>query len=394
MAFYAKALVLNVRVNTRAKRVIRGDDGSWHVTVEMTASSSPDEATTKTLRAKDVVFATGNSSKPRLPSIPGQFSGRILHSSQYWGGRAFADRRIVVIGSNNSGFDIAQDLWEQGAKSVTMIQRSPSMVVSTESVLKHGLGPLYRQDAPLHHDDADLVATATPYKLLMPRWKAVTQKMQDTDKDFHRGLINAGYKLDHGPEGMGIFSKSATEGGGFYIDMGCAGLLIRGDVSIRYATVSRFEGDSVVILDKRTQKEGYLDADAVVCATGFDTMNQWLADLCGEEIASSIGRTWGLGLGIRQHKDPGPWEGELRNMWKPTTVERLWFHGGNLAQSRSYSRVLALQLCKRFLVDEAQGDGFAIRDRVFRIQHHRSTSFHRHGVDRQPKPWARRRVLL
>ena len=158
MEFYAKALDLNVKVHTRATKVTQSDDGKWVVDVESQSSNSKDGATItkQTIHTNHVVFATGNSSKPRIPNIPGHFAGRKLHSSQYRGGRPFANKRVVVIGSNNSGFDIAQDLWEQSAKSVTMIQRSPSMVVSTESVLTHGLGPLYRQDAPLHHEDADL----------------------------------------------------------------------------------------------------------------------------------------------------------------------------------------------------------------------------------------------
>jgi putative flavoprotein involved in K+ transport len=45
--------------------------------------------------------------------------------------------------------------------------------------------------------------------------------------------------------------------------------------------------------------------------------------------------------------DPGSWEGEQRNMWKPTQQESLWFHGGNLHQSRHYSLYLALQLKTR-----------------------------------------------
>lgn len=46
-------------------------------------------------------------------------------------------------------------------------------------------------------------------------------------------------------------------------------------------------------------------------------------------------------------EDPGPWEGEQRNMWKPTRQEALWFHGGNLHQSRHYSQFLSLQLKAR-----------------------------------------------
>ena len=45
--------------------------------------------------------------------------------------------------------------------------------------------------------------------------------------------------------------------------------------------------------------------------------------------------------------DPGPWEGELRNMWKPMKHEALWFQGGNLHLSRHYSLCLALQLKAR-----------------------------------------------
>jgi putative flavoprotein involved in K+ transport len=62
-------------------------------------------------------------------------------------------------------------------------------------------------------------------------------------------------------------------------------------------------------------------------------------------MADRVGKVWGLGSGTT--KDPGPWEGELRNMWKPTAQEGLWFHGGNLALSRYYSHYLALQLKAR-----------------------------------------------
>jgi putative flavoprotein involved in K+ transport len=74
-------------------------------------------------------------------------------------------------------------------------------------------------------------------------------------------------------------------------------------------------------------------------------MNGWAAKLISPEVAEKVGRCWGLGSSTR--KDPGPWEGELRNMWKPTRQEALWFHGGNLHQSRHYSKYLALQMKAR-----------------------------------------------
>ena len=71
-------------------------------------------------------------------------------------------------------------------------------------------------------------------------------------------------------------------------------------------------------------------------------MNGWAADLISPEVAAKVGKCWGLGSNTT--KDPGPWEGEERNMWKPTQQAALWFHGGNLHQSRHYSLYLALQL--------------------------------------------------
>ena len=71
----------------------------------------------------------------------------------------------------------------------------------------------------------------------------------------------------------------------------------------------------------------------------------WAADLISKDVAEKVGKVWGLGSNTT--KDPGPWEGEQRNMWKPTQQNALWFHGGNLHQSRHYSQYLALQLKAR-----------------------------------------------
>ncbi len=75
-------------------------------------------------------------------------------------------------------------------------------------------------------------------------------------------------------------------------------------------------------------------------------MNEWVAEICSPEVADRVGQCWGLGSDTQ--RDPGPWEGELRNMWKPTHQPNLWFHGGNLCQSRHFSLYLALQLKARF----------------------------------------------
>jgi putative flavoprotein involved in K+ transport len=88
-----------------------------------------------------------------------------------------------------------------------------------------------------------------------------------------------------------------------------------------------------------------LAADLIVYATGYGSMNQWAAQLISPEVAARVGKCWGVGSNTRH--DPGPWEGELRNMWKPTQQPNLWFMGGNLMQARHYSLYLGLQLKAR-----------------------------------------------
>jgi putative flavoprotein involved in K+ transport len=112
--------------------------------------------------------------------------------------------------------------------------------------------------------------------------------------------------------------------------------------------VDRFEEYAVIVKHNDDGREERLPADVVIFATGFGSLDQWVADICGHDVANAVGRTWGLGLGHKP-KDPGPWEGELRNMWKPVAVDGIWFQGGNLAQSRHYSRYLALQLAARYM---------------------------------------------
>ena len=88
-----------------------------------------------------------------------------------------------------------------------------------------------------------------------------------------------------------------------------------------------------------------LPADMLVYATGYGTMEDWVSRLISPEVAEKIGHCWGYGSGYKG--DPGPWECELRNMWKPTAQNGLWFMGGNLYQCRYFSRILALQLKAR-----------------------------------------------
>jgi cation diffusion facilitator CzcD-associated flavoprotein CzcO len=81
-------------------------------------------------RSRHVVIATGYTRVPHRPSWPGLdgFSGKVMHSSEYKSGAAFAGKRVLVIGFGNSGGEIAIDLVEQGAKPTLSVRGAVNVV--------------------------------------------------------------------------------------------------------------------------------------------------------------------------------------------------------------------------------------------------------------------------
>jgi putative flavoprotein involved in K+ transport len=135
--------------------------------------------------------------------------------------------------------------------------------------------------------------------------------------------------------------KYLRRGSGYYIDVGASQLIIEGKIKLKSGVNIESINEESVVLTDGTE----LPAELIVYATGYGSMNGWAAQIISQEVADRVGKCWGLGSGTT--KDPGPWEGELRNMWKPTRQPALWFHGGNLHQSRHYSQFLSLQLKAR-----------------------------------------------
>jgi putative flavoprotein involved in K+ transport len=313
-------------------------DGGWRVVVDRDGESIE-------LNPAQLVFATGMSGKANMPGFPGMdvFRGDQHHSSQHPGPQAYRGKRVVVVGSNNSAFDICGALWEYDA-DVTMVQRSSTHIVKSASLMDIGLGDLYSERAVaagVTTDKADMIFASLPYRILHEFQIPAYQQMAERDKDFYDRLEKSGFWHDWGSDGSGLFMKYLRRGSGYYIDVGAADLVADGEIKLAHGQVDHLTEDAVVLADGTS-----LPADLVVYATGYGSMNGWVADIVDQETADRVGKVWGLGSDTP--KDPGPWEGEQRNMWKPTRQENLWFHGGNLHQSRHYSLYLALQLKARY----------------------------------------------
>ena len=339
LEMYTRVMELNYWGSTVAQKA--SYDGT-HWTIEVLRDGKP-----VTLRPRQLVLATGMSAKANWPTFPGQdvFKGEQQHSSTHPGPDAYVGKKVVVIGSNNSAHDICAALWEAGA-DVTMVQRSSTHIVRSEPLMKHGLGSLYSEEAVaagVTTDKADLIFASIPYKLLPTFQKPIYDTIRAEDAAFYAALEKAGFMLDWGDDDTGLFMKYLRRGSGYYIDVGACQLIIDGKIKLKSgADVDHLTADAVMLKDGTV-----LPADLVIYATGYGSMNGWAADLISQDVADKVGKCWGLGSATT--KDPGPWEGEQRNMWKPTAQPGLWFHGGNLHQSRHYSQFLALQLQARMV---------------------------------------------
>jgi hypothetical protein len=87
-----------IQFNTNVERAERTDEG-WLVHI---AGARP-----RLYRA--LVIATGHHDVPRVPKIPGSFSGEIMHSRDYRSVKQLVDKVVVVVGAGNSACDIVVD---------------------------------------------------------------------------------------------------------------------------------------------------------------------------------------------------------------------------------------------------------------------------------------------
>jgi putative flavoprotein involved in K+ transport len=314
LEMYAKVMELNYWGGTEC-RSARYDDATKEWALEVLRNGQP-----MTLRPRQLVLATGMSGVPDMPKVPGMetFKGDLHHSSRHPGPDGYRGKKAVVIGSNNSAHDICAALWEQGV-GVTMVQRSSTLVVRSNTWMEMSLGRLYSEaalKAGITTDKADLIFASMPYKVLPSLQLPVYAEMKKRDAEFYARLEKAGFMLDFGDDGSGLSLKYLRRGSGYYIDVGASDLIAEGKIKLKSrVAVERIKEHSIGLSDGSE-----LPADLIVFATGYGSMNGWAAQLISQQVADKVGKCWGLGSNTR--KDPGPWEGELRNMWKPTHKKR------------------------------------------------------------------------
>ena len=292
----------------------------WRVTLRRS------DGTERVMRPRHLVFATGVSSIPYTPEVPGldAFGGTVVHSGAFANAEQWKGRKALVLGTGTSGHDVAQELFAHGA-DVTLIQRSKTYVVSLKEA--QSVYAIYSEGIPF--EDCDLLATSMPYPVLQRSYQLSTAKGREVDKALLDGLAARGFRLHFGEDDTGFQMMYLRRGGGYYFNVGCSDLIISGQIGLlQYADIESFVAQGARLRDGRV-----MPADLLVLATGYKNQQDTVRAYLGDAIADRIGPVWGFDEG-----------GELRNMWRQTAQQGLWFTAGSLAQCRIFSRYLAIQI--------------------------------------------------
>jgi putative flavoprotein involved in K+ transport len=225
---YARHHRLNVVLGTEVTRLDL--DGEWR-------ASTTDGA----IRADTVVIATGYNRFPFLPKWPGRegFTGELIHSSSYRNPQPYRGRDVLVVGTGNSGAEIAVDLVEGGAGRVVLSVRTPP------NILRRDLGGFPTQ------------VLGVGMRRLPPRLvdtlAAATRRL--TIGDLSR------YGLPHPPRGT--YTRVREDDRIPILDVGLIDMLKGRRVRV-VGAVEGFDGPEVVLADAER-----LRPDAVIAATGF-----------------------------------------------------------------------------------------------------------------------------
>jgi PPOX class probable F420-dependent enzyme len=315
-------LGLDVRFGVHAERIDRHEDGF------VVRSSDGD------LPAAAVVVATGCDRVPCVPDWPGRasFTGRLLHASDYHACAPFAGRDVLVVGTGNSGTEIAAQLAGAEAARVRVAMRTPVNIFprSFMGIPTSVLGALgRRQPAAL----ADAMGHAI-------------QQLSFGDLSRH-GMPRAPF---------GVGTELRRKGLGPVVDGGFVDALRTGRIEL-VAAVERFAGGEVVLADASR-----LRPDVVIAATGY---RHDLEELVGHlGVLDAAGRP----LHVDGTAAPGVPGLYFNGFWLPLP--------GQLAAMRMTSKRIGAQIARdaRRRAPARASRLRAVENRVYRLIRHRAAS--------------------
>lgn len=284
-----------------------------------------------TVCAHHIVLCTGpGGTVPLRPSCPGleEYQGTALHSAEYANADAFRGKRGVVVGSANTGHDVARDMVKTGLGEVTMVQRGTTYVVSRLR-FQELFGMIWNDSMPQELSDRLFWSTPTGVSRLMSNAWVHGKTGEENEK--WDALDKAGFNL----ETKGDFiDHLLVRFGGHYLDCGVSQMICDGKIKMKNdALITHYTPTGLGFSDGST-----LDADLIVWATGFEKdIKPSVGPIIGEKLTTQLRDFWGVDD-----------EGEVKGAFVPSGVENCWMTGGGCGHARYFTRFVALQiLCDR-----------------------------------------------
>ncbi|XP_043720710.1 probable indole-3-pyruvate monooxygenase YUCCA10 [Telopea speciosissima] len=252
---YLDDYVSHFNINPKYCRIVEsaaydGVAGKWRVLARNSVSDQTEEYVCKFL-----VVATGENSEGFIPNVRGleNFEGEILHSSEYKNGTSYVEKQVLVVGSGNSGMEIAYDLSNYRART-SLVIRSPVHVLTKEIVF---LGMVLLKFLPLPVVDSIVVNLSK-----LKYGKYLRNKIQRPQK--------------------GPFYLKVTTGRSPTIDVGALKKIKKGEIQV-FPGISSIRGNDVMFENGDLQ-----EFDAIIFATGYkSTTRNWLKG--GEDLFDENG---------------------------------------------------------------------------------------------------------
>lgn len=220
-------------------------------------------------RARQVVVATGYCRRPIIPSLPGQtdYRGRVLHSASYRNGQPFRNQRVLIVGSGNSAFEIALDLVEAEAASVTLLVHGPRWVIPMDA---------YESAMKEARAKGEFSAAAITAAHPAPRGSNDFSNWVAGFDDLLRRLAIDVVDIGLAQPRLGPWREALENGRVSVFDHGTVPLIRQGAIKILNDKLVGMHGDEV-----NFAKHAPAHFDAVVLATGFGPgINEFIRDTC------------------------------------------------------------------------------------------------------------------
>ena len=212
----------NIQFNTSVKSLKQNQDLSWVVELSNGEIKNYEK----------VICATGMQWDPVIPSFPGKFDGKIMHSVEYRNSNDLKDKRVLIVGGGNSACDIACDVGRVTDQTFLSVRRGYWFIP------KHVFGI-----------PSDVFAETGPKLPMFLQQKIFGIMLRVLNGDVTRlGLPKPDHRL---------FETHPT------LNTEILQRLQHGDV-IAKPNISKFDSDKVIFSDGSSEK-----IDVIILATGY-----------------------------------------------------------------------------------------------------------------------------